>query len=77
MPRTSVAPSKRTRVKRMHERGAYNRASIDAILDAQPLARPAYNNSINYRSVMLLGSARRCCRAAGTSDAAQDWMRGS
>ncbi|MCA3308264.1 MAG: pyridoxamine 5'-phosphate oxidase family protein [Roseomonas sp.] len=114
MPRTSAAPSERTRVKRMHERGAYDRASIDAILDAQPLAhiayvlkgapfvtptlqwregdhvywhgsaasrmietcieadvcvtvtlmdglvlaRSAYNHSVNYRSVMLLGRAR-------------------
>ena len=75
MPRTSAAPSERTRVKRMHERGAYDRASIDAILDAQPLARPAYNNSINYRSVMLLGSARERCRTAGIYDAVQDWVR--
>ena len=50
MPRTSAAPSARTRVKRMQERRAYDRASIDAILDAQPLARSAYNFSINYRS---------------------------
>ncbi len=37
MARTSNAPSARVRVKRMHERGAYDRASIDAILDATPL----------------------------------------
>ena len=114
MPRTSAAPSARTRVKRMQEHGAYDRASIDVILDAQPLAhtgyvlngapfvtptlkwregdhvywhgsaasrmietcieadvcvtvtlmdglvlaRSAYNHSVHYRSVMLLGRAR-------------------
>lgn len=104
----------RVRVRRMHARGAYDRETIDAILDAQPLAhvgylldgaplvtptlqwregdtvywhgsaasrmlercdgadvcvtvtlmdgmvmaRSAYNHSVNYRSVMLLGRAR-------------------
>lgn len=104
----------RVRVRRMHPRGAYDRETIDAILDAQPLAhvgylldgapivtptlqwregdnvywhgsaasrmlercdgadvcvtvtlmdgmvmaRSAYNHSVNYRSVMLLGRAR-------------------
>ncbi len=104
----------RVRVRRMHPRGAYDRATIDAILDSQPLAhvgylvdgapfvtptlqwregddvywhgsaasrmlercdgadvcvtvtlidgmvmaRSAYNHSVNYRSVMLLGRAR-------------------
>jgi nitroimidazol reductase NimA-like FMN-containing flavoprotein (pyridoxamine 5'-phosphate oxidase superfamily) len=103
----------RTRVRRMPERGAYDRATIDAILDAMPvahvgysidgqpfvtptlhwregdhvywhgsaasrmlrnidgapvcltvtlidgmvLARSAFNHSMNYRSVMLLGQA--------------------
>lgn len=106
--------TERVRVKRMHTRGAYDRPTIDAILDAQPLAhvgylldgaplvtptlqwregdqvfwhgssasrmlercdgtqvcvtvtlidgmvmaRSAYNHSVNYRSVMLLGRAR-------------------
>ena len=77
MPRKSAAPSQRTRVQHMHERGAYDRARIGAILDAQPLARSAYNNSINYRAVMLLGSARQRCRTAGIYDALQDWVRAS
>jgi nitroimidazol reductase NimA-like FMN-containing flavoprotein (pyridoxamine 5'-phosphate oxidase superfamily) len=34
----SAPPSERTRVRRLHERGRYDRATIDAILDAQPLA---------------------------------------
>lgn len=36
------APSERVRVKRLHERGAYDRATIDAILDAQPIAHIGY-----------------------------------
>jgi nitroimidazol reductase NimA-like FMN-containing flavoprotein (pyridoxamine 5'-phosphate oxidase superfamily) len=36
------APSERVRVKRMHERGAYDRATIDAILDATPVAHVGY-----------------------------------
>ena len=32
------APSARTRVKRLHEKAAYDAATIHAILDAQPLA---------------------------------------
>ena len=34
MARASAAPSARTRVKRGHDRAAYDRATIDAILDA-------------------------------------------
>ena len=36
------APSERVRVKRLHERGAYDRATIDAILDATPIAHVGY-----------------------------------
>lgn len=36
------APTERVRVKRMHERGDYDRATIDAILDAQPVAHVGY-----------------------------------
>lgn len=42
MARTSDAPSERTRVKRVHQRGHYDRATIDAILDAQPLCHLGY-----------------------------------
>ena len=112
--------SERVRVKRLHARGAYDRTSIDAILDASPvahvgyaiggmpfvtptlqwregdhvywhgsaasrmlenvdgadvcvtatiidgmvLARSAFHHSVNYRSVMLLGRARKITDAA-------------
>ena len=42
MAKRSSAPSERARVKRMHERGTYDRAAIEAILDAQPLAHVGY-----------------------------------
>jgi uncharacterized protein len=42
MSRASNAPSGRVRVKRMHERGAYDRQTIDAILDAMPVAHVGY-----------------------------------
>ncbi len=38
----SLPPSKRVRLKRRHERGSYDRAVIDAILDATPLAHVGY-----------------------------------
>ena len=38
----SGAPSERVRVKRVHERGAYDRATIDTILDAAPVAHVGY-----------------------------------
>jgi nitroimidazol reductase NimA-like FMN-containing flavoprotein (pyridoxamine 5'-phosphate oxidase superfamily) len=36
------SPSERTRVRRLHERGAYDRATIDAILDAAMLCHVGY-----------------------------------
>ena len=42
MPRPSDAPSPRTRLKRLNERGAYDRATIDAIVDAAPIAHVGY-----------------------------------
>ncbi len=38
----TTAPSERSRVKRLHERGAYDAATVHAIIDAQPLAHVAY-----------------------------------
>ena len=35
-------PSDRTRLRRLHEKAAYDRATIDAILDAMPLAHVGY-----------------------------------
>ncbi len=35
-------PSDRSRVKRLHERGHYDAATVHAIIDAQPLAHVAY-----------------------------------
>jgi nitroimidazol reductase NimA-like FMN-containing flavoprotein (pyridoxamine 5'-phosphate oxidase superfamily) len=115
MPRPNDAPSERVRVKRLHQRGHYDHATIHTILDAMPLAsvgyvidgqpyvtptlqwregdrvywhgssasrmlratdeadvcltvtildglvmaRSAFHHSANYRSVMLLGKARK------------------
>jgi len=42
MAKAFGASSERVRVKRLHERGAYDRASIDAILDATPVAHVGY-----------------------------------
>ncbi|GAA5543195.1 MULTISPECIES: pyridoxamine 5'-phosphate oxidase family protein [Brucella/Ochrobactrum group] len=36
------APTERTRVKRLHDRGRYDADSVHAIIDAQPLAHVAY-----------------------------------
>ncbi|MBA4782679.1 MAG: pyridoxamine 5'-phosphate oxidase family protein [Rhizobiales bacterium] len=38
----SGAPSERTRLRRLHERGQYDHATVAAILDAQPLCTFAY-----------------------------------
>jgi nitroimidazol reductase NimA-like FMN-containing flavoprotein (pyridoxamine 5'-phosphate oxidase superfamily) len=42
MARRSEAPSERVRVKRLHERGAYDRKTTDAILDATSVAHVGY-----------------------------------
>ncbi|OYU40824.1 MAG: flavin-nucleotide-binding protein [Pseudorhodobacter sp. PARRP1] len=36
------APTDRSRLRRMHEKAAYDRATIDAILDAMPVAHVGY-----------------------------------
>src|ERR1044072_7218065 len=79
-PRVHPAPSDRTRVRRLPERGLYDREAIDAVLDAglvahlgfvpegQPFviptlhagfvfARSVFEHSMNYRSVVVLGTA--------------------
>ena len=40
--RKGGAPSERVRVKRLHERGAYDRETINAILDTWPIAHVGY-----------------------------------
>ncbi len=42
MPVKSAAPSRKVRVKRLHERGHYDAETIHAILDAQPVAHVGY-----------------------------------
>jgi nitroimidazol reductase NimA-like FMN-containing flavoprotein (pyridoxamine 5'-phosphate oxidase superfamily) len=37
------SPTERTRVRRLPERGAYDRSTIDAILDAMPVAHVGYS----------------------------------
>lgn len=38
MPDSTASPSPRTRARRLHDKAAYDRATIDAILDAMPVA---------------------------------------
>jgi len=42
MANTSAAPSDRVRLRRMHERGQFDAATIHGILDAMPLAHVGY-----------------------------------
>lgn len=42
MLKKNAAPSERVRVKRVHERGHYDRETVAAILDAMPLAHVGY-----------------------------------
>lgn len=42
MARRSLAPSERTRMKRLNEYARYDRATVHAILDAMPVAHVAY-----------------------------------
>jgi nitroimidazol reductase NimA-like FMN-containing flavoprotein (pyridoxamine 5'-phosphate oxidase superfamily) len=42
MARTSAAPSERVRLRRLHERGHYDAATIHGILDAMPICSVGY-----------------------------------
>lgn len=78
-PRTqrSDAPSQRVRVRRLPERGAYDRAAIDAILDAglvchlgfvtdgQPFVIPTLHARIGDELYVHGSAASRAIRAAG------------
>ena len=75
MARHPAAPSPRTRVKRVHERAAYDRDTIDAILDAalvchlgferdgQPYVIPTLHARIGDRLYVHGSSASRTVRA--------------
>ena len=77
MARTSAAPSARTRVKRVHERAAYDRDTIDAILDAglvchlgfqregQPYVIPTLHARIGDLLYVHGSAASRAVRALG------------
>jgi nitroimidazol reductase NimA-like FMN-containing flavoprotein (pyridoxamine 5'-phosphate oxidase superfamily) len=77
MARTSAAPSVRTRVKRVHENAAYDRETIDAILDAalvchlgferdgQPYVIPTLHARIGDLLYVHGSSASRTVRALG------------
>ena len=77
MPRPSPAPSARTRVKRVHENAAYDRSTIDAILDAalvchlgferegQPYVIPTLHARIGDLLYVHGSAASRTVRALG------------
>jgi nitroimidazol reductase NimA-like FMN-containing flavoprotein (pyridoxamine 5'-phosphate oxidase superfamily) len=77
MARPSAAPSARTRVKRVHENAAYDRATIDAILDAalvchlgferdgQPYVIPTLHARLGDLLYVHGSSASRTVRALG------------
>src|SRR6476620_9748644 len=75
MPRQRhAAPSRRTRVRRVHERAAYDRATIDAVLDAgllchlgfvhegQPFVIPTLHARIGDRLYVHGSAASRTLR---------------
>lgn len=77
MVRPHPAPSPRTRVRRVHERGVYDRATIDAILDAalvchlgfvrdeQPFVIPTLHARVGDRLYLHGSSASRALRGLG------------
>jgi nitroimidazol reductase NimA-like FMN-containing flavoprotein (pyridoxamine 5'-phosphate oxidase superfamily) len=130
--RKSAAPSERVRVKRLYERGAYDKATVHAILDAWPIchvgyvfngtpyvtptlqwregdevfwhgssasrmletcenadvcltvtivdgfvvARAAFHHSANYRSVMVMGKARKLTDPAEKEERLKNFVNG-
>lgn len=77
MARPRAAPSSRTRVRRIHENAHYDRASIDAVLDAalvchlgfvhqgQPFVIPTLHARIGDRLYIHGSAASRTLRALG------------
>ena len=77
MPRRPTAPSARTRVRRVHDRAAYDRETIDAILDAalichlgfehdrQPYVIPTLHARIGDLLYVHGSAASRTLRALG------------
>ncbi len=77
MARAPAAPSARTRVKRVHDLAAYDRSTIDAILDAalvchlgferdgQPFVIPTLHARIGDLLYVHGSSASRTVRALG------------
>ena len=73
----ATPPSKRTRVRRIHERGRYDREAIDAVLDAglvahlgfvhesQPFVIPTLYARVGDEVVLHGSSASRAIRAVG------------
>lgn len=76
--RAHAAPSPRTRVRRLPERGVYDRAEIDAVLDAglvahlgfvhdgQPFVIPTLHARVEDRVYVHGSAASRTLRALGT-----------
>jgi uncharacterized protein len=76
--RAHAAPSPRTRVRRLPERGVYDRAEIDAVLDAglvahlgfvhhgQPFVIPTLHARVEDRVFIHGSAASRTLRALGT-----------
>ncbi len=75
--RAETPPSKRTRVRRIHERGRYDREAVDAVLDAglvahlgfvhdgQPFVIPTLYARVGDEVVLHGSSASRAIRAVG------------
>lgn len=53
----SFPVTRRTTVGRLAERRSHDRAAIEAVLDGLVLARSGFHHSMNYRSVVVFGTA--------------------